>query len=98
MIWPPASDTSSESLSTAGAALGARNDEFADSLHTGWWTYDDELLAASSAWQCSSMWALWGFMNWILNLLEYWYAARRGEAMKAHKERERFSSWQSQSS
>jgi hypothetical protein len=35
------------------------------------------------------MWALWGFMNWILNLFEYWYAARRGEAMKTHKERER---------
>lgn len=35
------------------------------------------------------LWALWWFMGTVADLFAYWYAARRGEAMSANKERER---------
>lgn len=35
------------------------------------------------------LWALWLFLGTVADLFMYWYAARRGEAMSANKERER---------
>jgi hypothetical protein len=37
------------------------------------------------------MWTLWGFLNWIFNVLEIWHAARRGEDAQATKGKGSFS-------
>ena len=36
-----------------------------------------------------TLWALWGVLNIVGDMLEKWNAARRGEDLSANKERER---------
>jgi hypothetical protein len=38
----------------------------------------------------AALWILWQMLNLVSDMLEHWYAARRGEAMSSYKERERF--------